>query len=121
MPNVTLKDLEQNDLLKDLLQSEKYIVVNKADVQPRNDLHGYMQMIWEARRSFLMSNCREYPSVIIIHPGVEYKIIDSLIREKSTQVYMFDSFLSRRQKNRQLFDMRLIVSSDLEEDEIIIK
>jgi|SRR5215208_4838748 len=104
MPNVTLKDLEQNDLLKDL----ETIVINKADVQPRNDLHGYMQMIWEARRSFLMSNCREYPSVIIIHPAMEYKI-------------MFDRFLSRCQKNRQLFDMRLIVSGDLEEDEIIIK
>lgn len=97
------------------------VTFNRADLQDRNDLHWILQTIWSARRDYILRHNYKYPSLLIVHYKTERDL-----RELAYNDGFSNSALNGlmpcgpSKKESKVFDLRLIVSGSVEQDEIII-
>jgi hypothetical protein len=118
MPTKRIQDLMPSDPI-DPIQT---VTINRADVIDRPDLNHYFKRIWNLRRDFLISSYgRAQPTIVLISHKMEYDIMSAGYREKSISSEWSGLMRNQPSGKRELFGMRLIVSNDVEENEIIIK
>jgi hypothetical protein len=118
MPTKRIQDLMPSNPT-DPIQT---VTINRADVKDRPDLNHYLRLIWNLRRDFLMSSCgRETPSIVIISYKMEYELMSAGCREQFISSELSGILRNYQKGKREIFGMRMIVSNDIEENEIIIK